>query len=152
MESAGPRGVAAIERGSNMASQSDIDALLAQAEALAAEVGPESVPVPPPARLPAPVVRPPPPGLGGFYLERILQVEVPLIVQLAERHMTMNEVLALNVGSIIEFEKRFDAELELFANNRQIGLGNAVIVSENFGLRVTRIGTIYETIRALGGS
>ena len=49
---------------------------------------------------------------------------------------------------------RFDigAELKLVVTNRQIGLGQAVKVGENFGLRITRIGTIYDTIMALGGS
>ena len=52
---------------------------------------------------------------------------------------------------MIEFDKKFDAELELVVSDRQIGLGHAVKVGENFGLRITRIGTIYDTIRALGG-
>ena len=84
-------------------------------------------------------------------LQRILKLEVPVIVQLADREMTMEEILDLNVGSIIEFDKRFDAELELIVTNRQIGLGHAVKVGENFGLRITRIGSIYNTIKALGG-
>lgn len=83
-------------------------------------------------------------------IQRILNLEVPVIVQLAGRQMNMKEVLDLNVGSVIEFDKRFDAELALIVTNRCIGLGHAVKVGENFGLRITRIGSIYEKIRALG--
>lgn len=136
--------------------QSEVDALLAEAEMLATEVSgdappaaPSSVPATVPAapQLPRPLPKNLPPEL-----RRILHLEVPVIVQLAERKMDMAEVLSLTVGSVIEFEKQFDAELKLIVTNRQVGLGHAVKVGENFGLRITRIGTIYETIQALAGS
>ncbi len=82
-------------------------------------------------------------------VRRILKIEAPVIVQLAEREMSMEEVLDLNVGSIIQFEKPFDAELELMVTRRRIGYGHAVKVGENFGLRITRIGSLYDTIKAL---
>ncbi|MCH8852409.1 MAG: FliM/FliN family flagellar motor switch protein [Planctomycetes bacterium] len=135
--------------------QSEVDAMLAEAELLANEVSGE--PAAEPAALamqeppPAPQSAKPLPKNLPPELRRILQIEVPVIVQLADRQMTMKEVLSFNVGSVIEFENRFDAELKLVVTNRQIGLGHAVKVGENFGLRVTRIGTIYDTIMALGG-
>lgn len=136
--------------------QSDVDALLAEAEMLATEVSGDAPPAAPsavPATVPATpqLPRPLPKNLPPE-LRRILHLEVPVIVQLAERSMNMAEVLSLNVGSVIEFEKQFEAELKLVVTNRQVGLGHAVKVGENFGLRITRIGTIYETIRALAGS
>ena len=132
--------------------QSEVDALLAEAELLATEVSGEPAPDPVPATttgIPSPPT--PLPENLPVELRRILQLEVPVIVQLADRYMEMADVLALNVGSVIEFDRKFDAELELVVSDRQIGLGHAVKVGENFGLRITRIGTIYDTIRALGG-
>ncbi len=135
--------------------QSEVDALLAEAELLATEVSGEPAPDPAPAAAqPVSAASCPPTSLPAnlpIELQRILQLEVPVIVQLADRHMEMADVLALNVGSVIEFDRKFDAELELVVSDRQIGLGHAVKVGENFGLRITRIGTIYDTIRALGG-
>jgi flagellar motor switch protein FliN/FliY len=132
--------------------QSEVDALLAEAELLATEVSGEPAPDPVPAATSAIPVPPTPlPENLPVELRRILQLEVPVIVQLADRCMEMADVLTLNVGSVIEFDKKFDAELELVVSDRQIGLGHAVKVGENFGLRITRIGTIYDTIRALGG-
>ncbi len=132
--------------------QSEVDALLAEAELLATEVSGEPAPAPAPA--PTTAIPGPPTPLPEdlpVELRRILQLEVPVIVQLADRYMEMADVLALNVGSVIEFDRKFDAELELVVSDRQVGLGHAVKVGENFGLRITRIGTIYNTIRALGG-
>ncbi len=133
--------------------QSEVDSLLAEAELLATEVSGEPAPDPVPATTTRAAPRPPTPLPENLPVElrRILQLEVPVIVQLADRYMDMADVLALNVGSVIEFDRKFDAELELVVSDRQVGLGHAVKVGENFGLRITRIGTIYDTIRALGG-
>ncbi len=139
-------------RGQSMTdlAQSEVDALLAEAEMLATEVSSASTPQPQPSAPPPEVHKRLPDNLPPE-LRRILHLEVPVIVQLAERRLDMRDVLQLNVGSVIEFDKPFDAELDLVVTNRKIGLGHAVKVGENFGLRISRIGTIYATIRALGG-
>ena len=36
-------------------------------------------------------------------------------------------------------------------NNKTIGIGVAVKVGENFGLRITRIGDLKQVIQSLGG-
>ncbi len=84
-------------------------------------------------------------------LRRILDLVVPVIVRLAEQDMPVKKVLDLKLGSILEFDKPFEAELDLIVANHRIGKGQAVKVGENFGLRATRIGKIQETIRALAG-
>lgn len=83
-------------------------------------------------------------------LQRILSIEVPVIVRLGECQMTVKDVLDLVPGSIIELQKDSDAELDLLVNNKQIGFGVAVKVGENFGLRVTYVGDIRERIEAMG--
>lgn len=83
-------------------------------------------------------------------LDRILKIEVPLVVRLARRRLTLSEVLRLGSGAIIEFHKRSEEPLELLVNNKTIGTGEAVKVGENFGLRVTLIGDVREKIEALG--
>jgi flagellar motor switch protein FliN/FliY len=83
-------------------------------------------------------------------LHRILRLEVPVIVRLAERKLNMNEVMRLGVGAIIEFFKASDEPLELLINNKVIGAGEAVKVGENFGLRITTIGDVKSVIRSMG--
>ena len=70
----------------------------------------------------------------------ILKLEVPVIVVLGERLMSIQDLLAIAPGGIIEIPKNADAELELRINNRTIGRGRAVKVGENFGLRLSSIG------------
>jgi flagellar motor switch protein FliN/FliY len=83
-------------------------------------------------------------------LNRILQLSVPVIVKLAQRKLSLSEVLRLGTGAIIEFEKSSDEPLELMINNKVIGLGETVKVGENFGLRITQIGDVKQVIRSMG--
>jgi flagellar motor switch protein FliN len=84
-------------------------------------------------------------------LHRILRMEVPVIVKLGERKLLLSEVMRLGVGAIIEFSKRSDEPLELLINNKIIALGETVKVGENFGLRITQVGDVRNTIQSLAG-
>jgi flagellar motor switch protein FliN/FliY len=92
------------------------------------------------------------PGAANWPLElrRLVTIEVPVIVQLAQRRMSLNEVMRLAVGAIVEFHKPADQDLQLLVNNKIIAEGQAVKVGENFGLRLRTVGTIKETIQKLG--
>jgi flagellar motor switch protein FliN/FliY len=79
-----------------------------------------------------------------------MRMTVPVIVKLAERKLTLAEVMRLGPGAIVEFSKSNDEPLELLINNKSIGLGDAVKVGENFGLKINQIGDVKEVIRSLG--
>ncbi len=89
-----------------------------------------------------------PPSQGA--VQRILRIEVSLIVKLAERKLSMAEVMALGVGRTIEFGNACDEPLELRINNKVIATGEAVMVGEKFGLRITRIDDVQSVIRSMG--
>jgi len=101
-----------------------------------------------PAVPPAPVPSPRPPARPDT--SRILGMTVPVSAVLAERDMAVEAILEITVGTIIEFEKQFDQELDLHVANRRIGAGYAVKVGENFGLRISRIEPVENRINALG--
>lgn len=84
-------------------------------------------------------------------LRPILTLEVPLIVVLGERSMSLKDVVALMPGSIIELPKTADEELNLLVNNKPVGLGKAVKVGENFGIRLSFVGDIRTRVMALAG-
>ncbi len=83
-------------------------------------------------------------------ISSILALEVPLIVHLAERPITLDAVLKLTPGSILELGKNSDDELSILVNNRQIGKGLAVKIGENFGIEVTEINDSTERVKAMG--
>ena len=83
-------------------------------------------------------------------IESILKLEVPVIVQIAVRAMSVEEVLTMAPGAIIELPKPADDDLEILVNNKPVGTGTAVKVGENFGIRVSFVGDLEERIAALG--
>jgi len=82
-------------------------------------------------------------------LKRILGLEVTLSVILAERHLTVESILDITAGTIIEFDVPFDSELRLSIGNHTIGAGQTVKVGENFGLRLTHIAELPERVGAM---
>ena len=79
---------------------------------------------------------------GHVDFQRVLRLQVPVVVRLAERKMPLSEVMRLGAGAIIEFVKSSSDPLDLLVNNKPVGRGETVKVGENFGLRVTRIGDV----------
>ncbi len=84
-------------------------------------------------------------------VKTILQLKVPVIVTIGERLMSLDDVLALGPGAILELEKINEEPLDLMVNNKAIGRGYAVKVGENFGIKINDIGTPSQRIQAMGG-
>lgn len=84
-------------------------------------------------------------------VSKILGLTVPISVILTQRNMTVESLLEITVGTIIEFDMSFDAELAMQVVNQTIGRGQAVKIGENFGLRITQINSVSERIDAMGG-
>ena len=94
----------------------------------------------------------PPPGSGGGgELDRILQLEVPVIVRLARRRMPVGEVMKLAHGAILELHKHHEEPLHLMVNNKAVAEGEAVKVGEQFGLRLTAVGDLRDRLDAMRG-
>jgi len=137
-------------------SQNDIDAVLANAQgavdSLATDVQalnkPKAASVEVAPTLPAPR----PSAKVPDRIAQILALEVPLVVRLAHRSMSIGEIMSLSPGTIMEFERTVDQELDLMINNCQIGAGVAVKVDERFGLKITLIGNLCERIGSLGSA
>lgn len=81
----------------------------------------------------------------------LLRLRVPVIVRLAQRRLSLQGVLAIGPGAIIELPKHADDPLELMVNNKVIGQGYAVKVGENFGLRIDQIGDARQRVAAMAG-
>jgi flagellar motor switch protein FliN len=84
-------------------------------------------------------------------LRRIMRLKVPVIVKLADKKLSLGDIIDLSPGSIVEFSRSADTPLELLVNNMTIGRGVAVKVGEKFGLRIDELSPVEETIRKLGG-
>lgn len=103
---------------------------------------------------PAPPVAPAPQRAeraesGSSKIDLILDVALPVTVELGRARMQIQDILKLAPGSVIELDKSSGDPVELFINERPIAKGEVVIIDENFGIRLTSIVTATERIKTL---
>ena len=67
------------------------------------------------------------------------EVELEVTVELGRRRLPLADVLRLTTGSVIELEKLVGEPLEVYANGRLIAEGEAVVIDEQFGIRITNL-------------
>jgi len=84
-------------------------------------------------------------------IQTILKIAVPVIVEIGTANKTLEEVLKLAPGSLIELDKHAEEELDLLVNNKSIGTGVAVKVGENFGIKITQTGSTRQILDAMAG-
>jgi len=71
-------------------------------------------------------------------------------VELGRTTLIINDLLQLGQGSVIELNKLAGEPLEILVNNRLIARGEAVVINEKFGVRITDIVSPIERIQRLG--
>ncbi|HTU62171.1 MAG TPA: flagellar motor switch protein FliN [Polyangiales bacterium] len=84
-------------------------------------------------------------------IERILEIPLEVSVELGRKRIRISELLSLSVGSVLELGTAAGAPLSIYANNTLIARGEAVVVGERYGIRVTDIVSQKERVRRLGG-
>lgn len=72
-------------------------------------------------------------------LDLLLNVELEATICFGGRQLALRDILALNVGSVVELDKRIDEPAELFVAGRLVAKGEVVVVDGSFGLRVTEV-------------
>jgi flagellar motor switch protein FliN/FliY len=82
-------------------------------------------------------------------LDLILDVTLPVSVELGRARMQIQDILKLAPGSVIELDRSAGDPVELFINDRPIAKGEVVVIDENFGVRLTSIVTATERIKTL---
>lgn len=83
-------------------------------------------------------------------LERILDLPLAIHVQLGSRRMRISDLLELAVGSILDLDNAAGAPLDIYANQTLIAQGEAVVVGDHYGVRITEIVTPAERVKRIG--
>lgn len=72
-------------------------------------------------------------------LDLLMDVELEATIRFGGRSLPLREILSMNVGSVVELDKKIDEPAELFVAGRPIAKGEVVVVGGCFGLRVTEV-------------
>jgi flagellar motor switch protein FliN/FliY len=99
------------------------------------------------ATTPAPAAAP---ARGAADLDMLMNVPLPLTVELGNTQRTIRELMEFTVGSIIELGKLAGDPLDIKVNDRVIARGEVVVIDEEFGIRVTEIMSPEDRLRGIG--
>ncbi len=82
-------------------------------------------------------------------LNLILDIPLRVTVELGRTKMPVSELLNLTQGSVIELSKLAGEPMEVLVNDKLIARGEAVVVNEKFGVRLTDIISPAERVEQL---
>jgi flagellar motor switch protein FliN/FliY len=68
-----------------------------------------------------------------------MDVPVELTVVIGKKAVRIGDILRLGPGSILELDKASGEPLDIYANGRLIARGEAVVVGERYGVRLTEV-------------
>ena len=72
-------------------------------------------------------------------LEFLLDVPVRLTAELGSCKMTMQELLDMDLGSVVQLDKPAHANVDVYVNQKLVARGEVVVAEENFGIRIKEI-------------
>ncbi|THB69433.1 MAG: flagellar motor switch protein FliN [Desulfovibrio sp.] len=83
-------------------------------------------------------------------LDFILDIPLDVSAELGRTRLLINELLQLGQGSVIELNKLAGEPLEIYVNGKLVARGEAVVINEKFGVRLTDIISPIERVKQLG--
>lgn len=87
---------------------------------------------------------------GEKGIDLLLDIPLQVSVEVGRARILVRDLLQMQEGTLIELEKLSGEPLDLYVNSRLIARGEAVVVNEKFGLRLTDVVSPSERIENLG--
>ena len=82
--------------------------------------------------------------------ELLLDIPLDVTVEIGRARLAIRELLQLGPGSVIELHKLAGETLDVLINGKPIARGEAVMVNDKFGVRLTDVASPSERIAGLG--
>ena len=89
-------------------------------------------------------------GSSGNRIDMIMDIVLPVSIELGRTKMFVKDVLELERGSIIELDKMAGEPVDLYINNKKMAEGEVVVVDKHFGIRITNLIDPKDRIKNLG--
>jgi flagellar motor switch protein FliN len=74
----------------------------------------------------------------------LMGVKLPIRVLLGRTQLSLRDIAQLGNGAVVELDCSPDDPVEIVVNDRVIAQGEVVVVSGNYGVRITKIATRQE--------
>ena len=79
------------------------------------------------------------PDLGEVSLSMLLDLTLPVTIELGRTSMTVQEILRLGRGSVIQLDRLAGEPIDIYVGERRFAEGEVVVLGEHFGVRITRV-------------
>lgn len=86
---------------------------------------------------------------GEIDVRRILDIPLVVSVELGRNRMQIEDLLRLAQGSVVELNKLAGEPLSVMVHGRLIARGEAVVVNDKFGVRLTDVVSPEQRIEQL---
>ena len=73
----------------------------------------------------------------GF--DSLLDIAMPVAIEIGRATMTVQEILQLGIGSVIQLDRIVGEPVDIYVSDRRIAQGEVVVVGEHFGVRITKV-------------
>ena len=108
---------------------------------------PDEIPVPRDGELPVQMLEVPAvPELGTGSapatprdLRLLADVQVELAVELARVRLPLRDLLALDIGSVVELDRSAESPVDVLVNGTLVAHGEVVVIDGEFGVRITAV-------------
>ncbi len=80
----------------------------------------------------------------------LLDLSLPVSIELGRTTMTIRSILDVQRGSIVEFDKLAHEPVDIMVNGRKMAEGEVVVVDKHFGVRITGLVAAPERIAGSG--
>ncbi len=88
-------------------------------------------------------------GAGMQNIDIVLDIPVTLSMELGRTRISIRELLKLKSGSVIELPKMADEPMDVLVNGTLVARGEAVVVEDKFGIRLTDVVSPMERVKKL---
>ena len=72
-------------------------------------------------------------------LGMLLDLSLPVSIELGRTSMTVQEILRLGRGAVIQLDRLAGEPIDIYVGNRKFAEGEVVVLGEHFGVRISRI-------------
>ena len=72
-------------------------------------------------------------------LDALLDVSMPVVIEIGRSTMTVDELLKLGTGSVIQLERMLGEPVDIYVSDRKLAQGEVVVMGEHLGVRITRV-------------
>jgi len=89
-------------------------------------------------------------SVGQRGLEFLYDIPLQVSVEIGRSRILLKDLLQMGEGYVIELDKLANEPLDLYVNSRLIARGEAVMVGDKFGIRLTDVVNASDRIAKLG--